>query len=118
VQQDDLQFLKSVYKSPVISNDGYETLYEAHEKIRFKKGDVLLRDGEIANTYILIASGLLRKYVIDVDGNEVTTRFHARGEFSIVVLSFFQLVSSSENIVALTEGAGWKMTHAVFVVFV
>lgn len=109
-----LKLIMSVYANPSISNDGYKVISGAHKRIHFKKGEVILRNGETARDYILIESGILRKYVIDVDGNEVTTKFHSMGDFSIVVLSFFHQLPSSESIVAITDGVGWKIGFMEF----
>lgn len=109
-----LDFIKSVYESPSVSADGYKTLSSKHSKIEFKKNDILLRSGEISKSYILVASGLLRKYVIDVEGNEVTTSFSSSGDFAMVILSFFHQVPSNENVVAVTDGIGWEVSYADF----
>lgn len=109
-----LKLIKSVYSNPSISNDGYKVISDAHKRIQFKKGEILLRNGETARDYMLIESGVLRKYVIDADGNEVTTKFHSTGDFSIVVLSFFHQLPSSESIVAITDGVGWKISFMSF----
>lgn len=106
--------IKSAYANPSISNDGYQEISGAHKRVHFKKGEVLLRNGETAKDYMLIESGILRKYVIDVNGNEVTTKFHSTGDFSIVVLSFFHHLPSSESIVAITDGVGWKIGFMEF----
>lgn len=110
----NLKLIKSVYANPSISHDGHKVISGAHERIHFKKGEVILRNGETAKDYILIESGILRKYVIDANGNEVTTKFHSTGDFSIVVLSFFHRLPSSESIVAITDGVGWKIGFMEF----
>lgn len=109
-----LKFIKSVYTIPSISHDGHKMIGGAHKRIHFKKGEVIFRNGEIAKDYILIESGILRKYVIDGNGNEVTTKFHSAGDFSIVMLSFFHQLPSSENIAAITDGVGWKISFTGF----
>lgn len=109
-----IKFIKSVYASPSISNDGYKVISGAHKRIDFKKGEVILRNGEVAKDYILIRSGILRKYVIDVNGNEVTTKFYSTGDFSMVVSSFFHQLPSSECIVAISDGEGWKISYTDF----
>ena len=111
-----LELIKSVYESPSISPDGYKLLRSKHKKIKFKKNDFLLRNGEISKSYILVESGLLRKYVVNVEGNEVTTSFSSSGDFAIVVLSFFHQVPSNENMVAVTDGIGWEVSFADFMI--
>lgn len=110
----NLPFFKSIYSNPLIRDEGYNVILDAHERITFEKGDTLLRNGEIARDYMLIESGLLRRHVIDLNGNEVTTKFHSKGDFSIVVLSFFHQIPSIENVVAITDGVGWKISFKGF----
>lgn len=47
----------------------------------FKKGDVLLRQGEEATHCIFVIAGCLRQYRIDEDGNEVTSEFYTEEQW-------------------------------------
>ncbi len=72
-----------------------------HKDITVKKGDLFVKEGQ-KNQYIgRILSGVLRGYVIDEDGNEVTTHFYQ--EKDMVLASYIPNVASSLNIQALED---------------
>lgn len=104
----------SIYNHPALRKEDLREIIAAHEKIDFPKGEVFLESGKMANAYYLIESGLLRAFVHDFNGNEITTAFHCPGEISIEVSSLFQRIPTEENIVALTDGTAWKIEFAVF----
>ncbi len=79
-----------IYNHPLIKNDDLKEIVDAHQKIKFSKGDLILECGKMANEYYLIEDGLLRVYVHDYNGNEITTDFHATKGVSIEVSSLFQ----------------------------
>ena len=110
----DNSTLQSIYAHPQINSTQYARIIDAHERVTYKKGEVLLKKGEVANDYCVIESGLIRKYVHDVDGNEITTRFHGRHEITVVSTSFFQRIASTENVIVAAETQGWRIDYQTF----
>ena len=110
----NINFFKSIYDNPLIDKNNLNEIISAHKKIDFTKGSFFLESGKIANEYYLIENGLLRAYVVDFNGNEITTDFNSRNEISIEVSSLFQRIPSKENIVALTNGTAWKIEFETF----
>ena len=104
----------TVYAHPLITAPEYARIADAHFRGEIRKGEVLLPQGKVAPAYWLIESGLVRKYVHGPEGNEITTRFCAGGEFAIVVQSFFHRVPSLENVVAVTDTVAWRIDYAAF----
>lgn len=107
-------FFQSIYNHPLINTKDLNELISWHEKINFEKGFAFLKSGNIANEYYLIESGLLRAYVHDFEGNEITTEFYSTNESCIEVSSLFQRIPTKENIIALTDGTAWKMEFDKF----
>ncbi len=107
-------FFRSIYDHVLLQKCDLEEIIDAHEEIIFPKGHVFLENGKMANEYYLVEKGLLRVYVHDYNGNEITTNFHGTGEIAIEVSSLFQRLSTNENIVALTKGKAWKIEFEVF----
>lgn len=62
----------------------------------FVKGDFILREGEVSNSYLFLADGCIRAYLHDTEGNEVTINFFTPGEMVYEVSSFFQRKPSPE----------------------
>ncbi len=81
----------------------------AHQKASFKKGDYLLKEGQISNEYYCLENGLVRSFVINLNGIEITTSFFGKNEIVIDVVSLFQRVPSRENLQALTDCVCWKI---------
>ena len=107
-------FFQSIYNHPLIDTKDLNEIIGCHEKITFKKGFTFLESGKTANEYYLIESGLLRAYVHDFEGNEITTEFYSTNESCIEVSSLFQRIPTKENIIALTGGKAWKMDFGKF----
>ena len=50
----------------------------------FKKGEILLREGELANKYFMISKGCIRSYAIK-DGEEKTLDFYIEGQVAVPI---------------------------------
>jgi len=97
------QTLQALYQHPLISPQEHQTIFEAHEKVKFSKGDFLLKKGQVANAYFCIETGLVRSYVYDYNGNDITTGFIGKGELAIDVVSLFNRLPTVEYFQALTD---------------
>lgn len=101
--------LKGVYRHPLLTEKNLAVISGQHEKVTFGKGDLFLRRGERAGSYLILENGLMRSFVYDYDGNEITTNFFSNHEVVIEVLSLFQRTPSEEYIQALTDCVCWKI---------
>lgn len=110
----NVSFLKNIYKHPLLTDNDLQKLAAAHEKIIYKKGDLLLKQGEVANEYAIIETGLIRSYVYDYNGNDITTNFFSDNEIVIEVSSLFQRTPSQEVIQAVTDCVCWKIDFTEF----
>ncbi|MEO5777289.1 MAG: Crp/Fnr family transcriptional regulator [Flavobacterium sp.] len=107
-------FFNYIYNHPLISGNDLKQIAEAHQKVQFIKGDIILECGKIANEYYLIENGLVRVFVYDYNGNEITTDFHGDSEVLIEVSSLFQRVPTKEIMVAITDVTAWKIDFETF----
>lgn len=103
------QILSQVYNHPGISDSDLSRIIDAHERVSFTKNSLLLKAGQTANEYCIVESGLIRSFLYDFEGNEITTDFMAPGELCIEVSSIFQRVPTVEYMQALTEVTAWKI---------
>ncbi len=110
----NFDLFQTIYCHPKITSDDLSSIMDEHQIINFKKGDYFLEKGKQANEYYLLESGLLRAYVHDFNGNDITIGFQSEGEISIEVSSLFQRMPTEENIVALTDGVAWKISFEDF----
>jgi len=103
-----VRFLQSVYPSPdAVANE----IAEAFSPIHLKKGEFFLEEGRRSNEYLFLQQGILRAFLFDTDGNEVTTNFYSAGNVVFEAASFFQRIQSQEAIQAITDCEGWRLTY-------
>lgn len=78
--------------------------------IEINKGDLFLSEGKLSDAFLFLASGFMRSYLFDTEGNEVTIQFYSEGSVVFEAASFFQRKTSEENIQALADCTGWILT--------
>ncbi|MBE8722532.1 Crp/Fnr family transcriptional regulator [Sphingobacterium pedocola] len=108
------EVLKYAYQHPLFQFKDLELIFNAHSKLVHSKGDFLLEKGHIANEYFIIENGLVRNYLHDYEGNEITTGFVGNNEVLIEVASLFQRIPTYEYIQCLTDCTLWKITYDDF----
>lgn len=82
---------------------------EQFKPFEVKKGDLILQIGKVSDDYMFIDEGLLRSYLLDLDGNEVTTDFYVEQSFAFEITSFFNRTPSETNMEAITDCKGYKI---------
>jgi CRP-like cAMP-binding protein len=95
--------LANVYQHALLTPRDLQLIFNAHKFKTFKKGAFLLEKGQISNAYFCVEQGLVRSYVYDYNGNDITTGFIGRNEIAIDVVSLFTRVPSEEYFQALTD---------------
>lgn len=103
------QFLKEIFKPENFSNDELELILAQFKKVEFKKNEYLIREDKIANYYYFLESGFARSYAIDVEGNDVTTKFFTKHDIIIDWYSYFLKTPCRESILATTPCVAWKI---------
>lgn len=106
--------LQKIYTHPLLSPEDVNVIAGAHKKINIPKDTFLLKEGQTANEYYCLESGLTRSFVIDFNGNDITTNFFGNNEVVIEVNSLFQRIPSKENIQAVTDCVCWKIVFDDF----
>jgi CRP-like cAMP-binding protein len=77
-------------------------LSESLHKIELlKKGDFFLKNGAPCTKIGILSSGVLRGYVFDNEGNDITTHFYQEGD--MIIGSFIPNVNVSLSIEALED---------------
>nr|WP_294900286.1 Crp/Fnr family transcriptional regulator [uncultured Pedobacter sp.] len=100
---------QTVYNHPLISSVDLHEIFSLHKKIILSKNDFLLEERKTANAYYLVEKGLIRFYVNDFNGNEITTQFICENEIVNEVSSLFQRIPSVQNIQAVTDAIVWEI---------
>ena len=76
------------------------------------KNELVLKESHVCNESYFVESGLMRAYIYDLDGNDVTIAFYSKNTLGSDMFSFFQQVRSKENIQALTDCDTWYINYA------
>ncbi len=72
-----------------------------HDTELLKKGDFFLKQGSQCRKIGRLVKGVLRGFVLDVDGNEITTHFYCEGD--MVIGSYIPNVKTQMSIEALDD---------------
>lgn len=103
------ELFQTIYNHPLINPSNLQEIISRHQKITLQKNDFLLQEEKTANAYYLVEKGLIRFYVNDFNGNEITTQFICENEIANEVSSLFQRIPSVQNIQAVTDAVVWKI---------
>lgn len=107
-------FLLNIFKKEDFTKEELDTIIPKFKEVRFSRNDFLLMEGKTENHYWLAESGFIRSYVIDTEGNDITTNFFSAGEIVIDWSSFFLRNPTRENIQALTDCICWQIDFETF----
>lgn len=105
---------KIIYQHPLLSEEDLQSIAAIHHKVTFCKGDIILKEGRVADEYYILENGLIRAFVHNYDGDEITTDFFTDHDLVIVPTSLFQRMPSQENLQALTDCILWKVEFNEF----
>ncbi|MDD4777898.1 MAG: Crp/Fnr family transcriptional regulator [Fermentimonas sp.] len=108
------KIIHNVYAHPLLTEEDLSLISSLHQEVYFSKGEYYLSKGEKPESYLILQSGLMRSFVYDYNGNDVTTHFFTKHQLVIEVLSLFKQMPSEESIQAMTDSKCWKIDFNVF----
>jgi len=94
-----------------MSADKAEQLAKKFKARKIVRNEYLLKEGTVCNESHFIDEGVMRSYIYDLDGNDVTTAFYSKKMHTSDLLSFFKRTPSKEYIQALTDCETWYITY-------
>ncbi len=107
-------FLQHVFTTKDFTESEQEEIISQFRQVSFGKNDYLIKEGNTAYKYWFVESGFVRGYVIDVQGNDISTNFYSVGDLIIDWISFFQHTPAKENIQAMTDCVAWEIDFDKF----
>jgi CRP-like cAMP-binding protein len=107
-------FLKTIFAEPNFRPEEITKVLEQYKRVEFAKNDFLVREGSIANYYYFLESGFARSFAVDLEGNDITTKFFGPRDLVIDWHSYFLKKHTRENIQAINPCVGWKITFEDF----
>ncbi|MCF6279599.1 MAG: Crp/Fnr family transcriptional regulator [Flavobacteriaceae bacterium] len=102
---------KFIQKSIPLNKIDVEEIASSFRLKEFKKGDYFLKENQISNDYFYLYKGLMRTYLYDLNGNQITTDFFTENNIVFEVTSFFNRVHSETNIQTITDCTGYRISY-------
>lgn len=102
------------YENLNIKPSDLKKIIMGHELVHFSKNEYLLRKDDKAHEYYILEGGLIRSFIHDYNGNEITTDFFGDHDIVIEVTSLFLQFPSPENLQCLTDCTLWKIDFNTF----
>ncbi len=96
--------IKSYYKQllPQLTNEEWQAIENKLTIKHLKRGEHLVKQGEVCNHVSFINKGLIRFYMV-VDGKEIPTGFFMQNQYGSAYESFLTRQPSNENIDVLQD---------------
>lgn len=103
-----IQFIQQVFP---MSPAKVEQLVEQFSPMQIERNTYILKAGKVCNTSHFIEKGIVRSYIYDLGGSEVTTAFYLKNDFASDQLSFFKRNPAKEYLQAITDCETWYITY-------
>lgn len=107
-------FLTTIFDPKNFKKEDLERILNQYERIEFDKNEFLIQEGSTANFYYFLESGFVRSYVMDLEGNDISTKFFSSTDIVIDWHSYFLKTKCRENMQAITACVAWKITFENF----
>jgi CRP-like cAMP-binding protein len=107
-------FLLNIFNENNFKTEELQKILSQYERKEFSKNDYLIKEGTVADYYYFMESGFARSYVIDQEGNDITTKFFSGTDIVIDWHSYFLKTRCREYIQAVTPCVAWKISFENF----
>jgi CRP-like cAMP-binding protein len=111
---DEKHFLTKIFDEKNFKKEDLEKILSQYKRMEFAKNDYLVKQGTTANYYYFMESGYARSYAIDLEGNDISTKFFSSTDIVIDWHSYFLRTKCREDIQAVTPCVAWKITFDDF----
>ncbi len=110
----DKHFLTKIFNNQNFKSEDLEKILSSYEKKEFAKNDYLINEGTVANFYYFVESGFARSFAVDLEGNDISTKFFSSTDIVIDWHSYFLKTKCREDIQAITPCVVWKISFENF----
>jgi CRP-like cAMP-binding protein len=107
-------FLTTIFNETNFVAEDLARILNSYERIEFAKNDYLISEGSTASFYYFLETGYARSYAIDLEGNDISTKFFSSTDIVIDWHSYFLKTKCRENIQAITPCIAWKISFENF----
>ncbi len=103
--------IKFILKVVDISKSDALEIARSFHPIELGEKEFLLRENQVCDDYFYLKSGLMRTFLYDLKGNEITIDFFTEDNIVFEVTSFFNRIRSEANIQAITDCSGFRISY-------
>ncbi len=107
-------FLTNIFNEQNFTPEEFELIISQYTRVEFQKNDYLIPYDNVAGYYYFMESGFARSYVMNPEGDDITTKFFSEKDIVIDWHSYFLRSKSRESIQAITKCVAWKITFENF----
>lgn len=94
-----------------IHKEDAEEIARNFHQVYLKRGDLILEPGQVSDDYIYLQKGLMRSYLYDLEGNEITTDFYTSNNVAFEVTSFFNRSESQAFLEAVVDCDAFRISY-------
>ncbi len=94
-----------------VPKNAFEEIKKHFEKVEFKKGEKLIKQGKTCKYLYFIEKGLGRSHFFNEKGKDITAWFFAENDVMTVVKSFFQQKPSKYEIELLEDTTLYRISY-------
>lgn len=103
--------IKEIFKGLSFSDQQIKIIESVFHKVKFKKGDIILKANDKVDYQYYISEGCLRSYYIDSLGKEHTVQFGIKDWWISDYTAFFFKSKSIMTIEVLKDATLYKLSH-------
>ncbi len=111
LMQDKQSLIDFILKVVDIPEQDARKIAHAFYPMELKEKEFLLRENQLSDDYFYLQSGLMRTFLYDLKGNEITIDFFTEDNIVFEVTSFFNRIRSEANIQAITKCTGFRISY-------
>lgn len=105
----DSNYLHKIFPPNAFTPDEHALVLSQFTPLSFKKNEYLMEEDKVANYYFFIENGFARSFAIDLEGNDITTKFFGPDDIVIDWHSYFLKAPCREYIQALSSLQAWRI---------
>tara|TARA_R110002049_G_scaffold299197_1_gene489331 strand:+ start:613 stop:1194 length:582 start_codon:yes stop_codon:yes gene_type:complete len=109
--QTDIPKSKEIFKGLVFTNDERKIIDSKFQIVKVKKGDLILKAGDVVDSQYYILNGCLRSYHIDAHGKEHTIQFGINNWWISDYTAFFSTSKAVMTIEAIKNATLYKISR-------
>lgn len=108
----DKESLKNfILKVVQITPKDAQEIADAFRPIELEEKEFLLQENQVSDDYLYLENGLMRTFLFDLEGEEITIDFFIEDNIVFEITSFFNRVRSEANIQAITKCTGFRISY-------